>query len=157
MRFSLNRFNCYRRQGEKVKVELSLRSPQDLLLGKGGWWWKYNKVSFTALSLDVGDWSTSCHSIFIAGQTTSVTHRIGGWWSLYGQEGENFLSLAGHRTCIRSGCVRPTGFGGSVVVIVSSCVSPYSRQIICALDIIPTTHSWLLIGTWDNTSLGVLI
>jgi len=78
MRFSLNRFNCYRRQGDKVKVELSLCSPQDLFWGKRGWWWRYNNVSFIALSLDVGDWSTSCHSMFIAGQTTSVTHCIGG-------------------------------------------------------------------------------
>jgi hypothetical protein len=56
MRFSLNRFNCYRRQGGKVNVELSLRSPQDLFWGKGGWWWRYSIVSFIALSLGVGEW-----------------------------------------------------------------------------------------------------
>lgn len=35
-------------------------------------------------------------------------------------EYERFLCPAGHRTCIRSDRVKQTGFGGSVVEIVSS-------------------------------------
>jgi hypothetical protein len=43
--------------------------------------------------------------------------------------------------------VWPTGFGGSVVEIVSSFADILNYYAALALDIIPTTKSWLQIGT----------